>query len=54
MHHRKSSFGSYQLLGLMAIVMFLAFSCTTETEHMAEAISESDSLPMMQIGRAHV
>ena len=47
MHHRKDSFRRRLLLGLMALATALTMSCEGEKEHMAEAINDSDSLPMM-------
>ena len=47
MQQRKTTLASRLPLILMALATALILSCGGETEHMAEAVSDSDSLPMM-------
>lgn len=47
MPHRKGTPRSRLHLVLAALSAALTFSCERETEHVAEAVSDSDSLPMM-------
>lgn len=47
MPHRRGTFTGRLFLGLMALATMLLLACGRETEHMAAAISENDSLPMM-------
>ncbi len=47
MARRRNASRSLPLWSSMALATMLSFSCSRETEHMADAINEADSLPMM-------